>query len=399
MNMSTTGPVSSVATVAAAKREFEARFSRPPEWVSRAPGRVNLIGGHVDYNEGFVLPAAIGMEVIIAFRARDDGKVRIHSIDFGDVVEFALDELEMGSATGWAAYPAGVAWAMRRAGLPLRGFDGSVASNLPVGAGLSSSAAFEVAVAAAFRQVSDLAAPEIELAKLAQRAENEFVGVRCGIMDQVAAACSKQDHALLLDCRSLETRAIPLPSGIRLVIVDSGVKRELASSEYNTRRRECEEAVSRLRAIDDDIGALRDVTPERLQTLSRHLPPPIDRRARHVVGEIERVTLATSALEARETERFGELMFASHRSLRYDYEVSSEELDALVELARQAPGVVGARLTGAGFGGCTVNVVSAVLADDFVAHVSSGYERLFGNTPRFHVSSAAAGVSVTNLSS
>lgn len=397
--MSTTGPLSSAATVAAAKRAFQAGFTAQPEWVSRAPGRVNLIGGHVDYNEGFVLPAAVGLDVVIAFRGRDDRRVRIHSIDFDDVVEFDIDELDTGSVKGWAAYPAGVAWAMAKVGLPLRGIDGAVASNVPVGAGLSSSAAFEVAVAAALRQVSDLSTPNMELARLAQMAENQFVGVRCGIMDQVASACSQQDHALLLDCRLLETRHIPLPSGFRLVIVDSGVKRELSASEYNTRRGQCEEAVSRLRAIDEDIRALRDVSPERLQALSKHLPPPIDRRARHVVGEIERVKLATAALEARETERFGELMFASHRSSRYDYEVSSEELDALVELARQAPGVVGARLTGAGFGGCTINFVTAVLVDDFLAHVSSGYERLFGEQPRSFVSSAAPGVSVTPLSS
>ncbi len=199
---------------------------------------------------------------------------------------------------------------------------------------------------------------------------------------------------LLLDCRSLEIRHIALPAGLRIVVLSTGVERELRSSKYNERRRECEEAVARLAAVDDDVRALRDVEPEQLAALVRHLPAPLDRRARHVVGEIERVHLAAAALEHGEIERFGELMFSSHRSLRDDYEVSSDGLDALVELARQAPGVVGARLTGAGFGGCTVNVVGAALTHDFVASVSQGYEMAFGREPVAYVSDAGPGATV-----
>jgi galactokinase len=213
-------------------------------------------------------------------------------------------------------------------------------------------------------------------------------------MDQVAVACAEAGSALLLDCRSLETRQVPIPSGLRIVVLDSGVKRELRSSEYNRRRRECEEAASRLAVVDADIRALRDIAPDHSEAALRHLPPPLDRRVRHVVGEIERVLLAAAALEQGEIERFGELIFASHRSSRDDYEVSCDELDALVELARQAPGIIGARLTGAGFGGCTVNVVSAALVNDFLEHVQNGYQRLFGRKPASFVTSATDGLSV-----
>ena len=235
------------------------------------------------------------------------------------------------------------------------------------------------------------------LAKLCQKAEGQFVGVRCGIMDQLASCCAQTGKALLVDCRSLEIRAIALPANLRIAILCTGVDRELRASAYNKRREECEEAVVRLAAIDADIRSLRDLEPEQLTSLIRHLEPPLDRRVRHVVGEIERVNLAATALEQGETERFGELMFASHRSLRDDYQVSSEELDSLVALARRAPGVVGARLTGAGFGGCTVNIVSATLLDDFVTSVSEGYAKLYGRAPTAFTSEAAAGVSVERI--
>jgi galactokinase len=272
-----------------------------------------------------------------------------------------------------------------------------VAGNIPIGGGLSSSAALEVAFAAAFRQVSGLELPGLKLAQLSQTAENEFVGVQCGIMDQVTAACALPGNALLLDCRTLRIHSVPLPSAMRIVVLSTGVSRELRDSKYNERRRECEEAVSRLRAVDDDIRSLRDVDAEGLQSLLRHLPPPLDRRARHVVGEIERVQLAAAALEAGETERFGELMFASHRSLRDHYQVSSEELDGLVELARQAPGIVGARLTGAGFGGCTVNLVTAALVEDFLSYVTENYHRLYGHEADEFITDAARGVTVEKV--
>jgi galactokinase len=358
---------------------------------------VNLIGGHVDYNEGLVLPVAVELDVTVAYRTRPDKRVIVYSAEFDETAEFDIDDLSPGSVQGWAAYPAGVAWAMTQAGFPLRGLDASVTSTVPLGSGLSSSAALELAFANAFRHASDLDVPQIELAKLSQKAENRYVGVQCGIMDQIASACAETGKALLLDCRSLEIQQVRLPATLRIVILCTGVERELRSSEYNKRRRECEEAVTRLAAVDDDIRALRDVEPEQLHSLLRHLPPPLDRRARHVVGEIERVHLAAAALEQAETERFGELMFASHRSLRDDYQVSSDELDSLVSLAQRAPGSIGSRLTGAGFGGCTVNVVSTALLEDFVASVSEAYQKLYGYSPEAFISEAGPGASVQKV--
>lgn len=395
--MSTTDPAREQSPLDLARVAFERAFGSRPEFLSRAPGRVNLIGGHVDYNEGLVLPVAVDLEVAVAFRSRDDRHVRIYSDRFDEMAEFDIAELTPGSLTGWTAYPAGVAWAIAQAGLPVAGLDAALVGNLPIGGGLSSSAAVEVAFAAALRQVSGLDLPELKLAQLGQTAENQYVGVRCGIMDQVTAACAQPGKALLLDCRSLGIRHVPLPSAMRIVVLCSGVQRELRDSEYNKRRRECEEALSRLNAVDDDIRSLRDVEPEQLVSLLRHLPPPLDRRTRHVVGEIERVQLAASALDHGETERFGELMFASHRSLRDDYQVSSEELDGLVELARQAPGVIGARLTGAGFGGCTVNIVTAALVEDFLSYVGENYHRLYGLEAEEYITDASRGVTVEKV--
>ncbi|MGD2152150.1 MAG: galactokinase [Gemmatimonadales bacterium] len=395
--MSTRDSARDLTPLELARAAFEKAFAGRPAYLSRAPGRVNLIGGHVDYNDGLVLPVAVDLEIAVAFKHRDDRHVHIYADQFDETAEFDVAELEPGSVSGWAAYPAGVAWAIARAGLPVSGLDAAVSGNIPIGGGLSSSAALEVAFAAAFRQVSGLELPELKLAQLSQTAENHFVGVRCGIMDQVTAACALPGTALLLDCRSLAVRHVPLPPAMRIVVLCTGVQRELRDSEYNNRRRECEEAVSRLSAVDDDIRSLRDVDPEGLQSLLRHLPPPLDRRVRHVVGEIERVQLAAAALEANETERFGELMFASHRSLRDDYQVSSEELDGLVELARQAPAIVGARLTGAGFGGCTVNLVTAALVDDFLSYVTENYDRLYGREADEFITDAARGVTVEKV--
>ena len=395
--MSTSYPPRDRSTLETARADFKRTFDERAEWCARAPGRVNLIGGHVDYNEGLVLPVAVALDTAVAYRPRLDRRLRIYSAEFDEVVEYDIDSLTPGTVSGWAAYPAGVAWAVVGAGFPIRGLDAAVVSSIPIGGGLSSSAALEVAFAAALRQSSDLEIPNVELAKLCQRAENQFVGVRCGIMDQVASACAQTGRALLLDCRSLEIRPVALPATLRIAILCTGIDRELRSSEYNKRRYECEEAVRRLAAVDADIRALRDVEPERLHSLLRHLTPPLDRRVRHVVGEIERVSLAAAALEQGESERFGELMFASHRSLRDDYQVSSDELDSLVALAQRAPGAIGARLTGAGFGGCTVNVVSAALLDDFVASASEGYERLYGRAPEAFTSEAAPGVSVEQI--
>lgn len=395
--MSTSYPPRDRSTLETARADFQQAFAERPGWCARAPGRVNLIGGHVDYNEGLVLPVAVALDTAVAYRPRSDRRLRIYSAEFDETVEYDIDGVSPSSVAGWAAYPVGVAWAMAEAGFPIRGLDAAIASSVPVGGGLSSSAALEVSFAAALRQSCDLEIPDLELAKLCQKAESQFVGVRCGIMDQATAACAQTGRALLLDCRSLEIRSIMLPGTLRIAILCTGVDRELRSSAYNQRRQECEEAVRRLASVDADIRALRDVEPEQLHLLLRHLPAPLDRRVRHVVGEIERVSLAAAALEQGETERFGELMFASHRSSRDDYQVSSDELDSLVALAQRAPGAIGARLTGAGFGGCTVNVVSAALLEDFVASVSEGYERLYGRSPEAFTSEAAPGLSVEQV--
>ncbi len=371
---------------ARATRAFEERFGGMPAVRARAPGRVNLIGEHTDYNEGFVLPIAIDRAVWVVARPRPDRRVHLLAADFMEEAAFSLDELRPGGVRGWAAYPAGVAWALEEAGFRLPGLEGTVAGDVPIGSGLSSSAALEVAFAMAWMALGGDEVPRMELARLCQRAENEFVGVRCGIMDQMAALFGRRGHALLIDCRSLETRLVPLPAGAVVLVADSGVRRELAASAYNERRAQCEEAVRRLRERYPEIRALRDVSPAQLEAARGVLPELIYRRARHVVTENERVLHAVAALERGDLSAFGELLNASHESLQRDYEVSIPELDVLVEAARSVPGVYGARLTGAGFGGSILAVVrreAVPAASEAIAH---RYEARFGRRPaRFAV--------------
>ncbi len=362
-------------------RAFQERFGELPSLRARAPGRVNLIGEHTDYNEGFVLPIAINRAIWVVARPRRDRQARLIAADFGEEAGFSLDELRPGGLRGWAAYPAGVAWALERAGFRLPGLDAAVAGDVPIGSGLSSSAALEVAFAIAWVALGGHTVPRLELARLCQRAENEFVGVRCGIMDQMAALFSQRGHALLIDCRSLETRLIPIPEEVVVLVADSGVRRELAASGYNERRAQCEEAVRRLQGRYPGIRALRDLSPAQLEAAREELPELIYRRARHVVSENERVLQAVAALERGDLIAFGKLLNASHESLRLDYEVSAPELDALVEAARSVPGVYGARLTGAGFGGSILAVVqreAVPAASDVITH---RYEDRFGRRP------------------
>lgn len=388
-------------------RSFEQLYSRPPTAVSRAPGRVSLIGGHVDYNDGLVLPVAVERMVRVAFRPRDDRTLRLHSEAFaGGPSILDLEALHPDAppadatdreARDWTAYPLGVARALDEADHAVCGLDAVVRSDLPIGAGLGSSAALEVAFAAAFRHATDLEIPDDELARICLRAENEFVGVRCGIMDQLASACTRAGHALLIDCVSHATRQVPIPEGLRLVVLDTGVARELRSSAFNRRRRESAAALERIAALDPAVRSYRDLGTDDLDRFLPELPSPLAGRARHVVTEIERVRAAADALQAGDLSAVGQAMFASHASSREDYETSCEELDALVELAAAAPGIIGARLTGAGFGGCTVNLVVAGRAGEFTDRVSTGYERRFGRRPAAFVSRAAAGVSVEPL--
>ncbi len=372
-----------------------------PIVVARAPGRVNLIGEHTDYNEGYVLPVAVDRQIImVGQRAREDqeGKrmVRLVSRNFGRQALFDLDDRrrETSGAT-WVNYPQGVADVLERAGYRLPPMNILVWGNVPLGAGMSSSAAFEVASIGLFTQLMGVDLdPRDEVLK-AQQAENEFVGVQCGVMDQFISRMGAADHALLLDCRSLEYQQVPMAlPGVRLGVCHSGVSRGLTSSAYNQRRDECAQGVAILQRRLPHVRALRDVTPADLQRYGAELPPVALRRCRHVVEEDERVQQAAVALRAGDLETLGRLFAASHASLRDLYEVSSPELDALVEIAAATPGVVAARLTGAGFGGCTVNLVRDEAWPEFQRRIESEYPARTGKQPKVYACEVVDGARV-----
>jgi galactokinase len=372
-------------------RAFGEHFDGAPSVVVRAPGRVNLIGEHTDYNDGFVLPLAIERAVWIALRPRNDRAVRVWSADFDQWAELELDDLDHGSPE-WSEYLRGTAWALDQAGHRVQGWEGTLGSDVPIGAGLSSSAALELATARAFAAVSGLAWDPTDMARLAQLAENEWVGVNCGIMDQMISASGRQDHAILIDCRSLETRPVPLPTGTVMVILDTATRRGLVGSAYNERRARCEAAASHF-----GVAALRDVTPEQLEARAAELDETTSRRARHVVTENARTLAAAEAMVASDAERLGRLMDASHQSLRDDFEVSSQELDAMVEIARAQPGCRGARMTGAGFGGCAVALVDDRASARFVAGVSAAYRERTGLDSQIYVTGASPGAAVVEV--
>jgi galactokinase len=358
----------------------------------RAPGRVNLIGEHTDYNAGFVMPAAIDLSVYARISPREDRKLQIISDNFEDQVEIDLEDTASLAARGhWSDYPIGVAVMLERAGYRLRGARLQIRSDVPMGSGLSSSAAVEVATATALVANSGLDVDRKDLALLCQKAENEFVGARVGIMDQFVAFFGEAQRALLLDCRSLEYKLLPLPSQIRLVVCNTMVKHALASSAYNERREQCEAGVKYLAQFIPNVTALRDVNYEQLQQYGRDLPDVVYRRCRHIVTENARVLAAADALERGELHRFGELMAESHRSLRDDYEVSCRELDLMVELASKVEGVYGARMTGGGFGGCTINLLDADHVERFTRVVAEGYEQATGLKPEIYICEASKG--------
>ena len=358
--------------------------------VVRAPGRVNLIGEHTDYNLGFVMPAAIGLETWIASVPLAEGRVRLTSLEHAEVREFDLDE--PGSRRGeWIDYVAGVAWALAQEDVPLQGAAGVVESTIPLGSGLSSSAALELA--AAWTLSRDVPPPldPLKLAQAAQRAETDYVGVRCGLMDQFASAFGQRGKALLLDCRSLDHRPIGLPAGHLLVALDTRSPRRLEASEYNARRGQCERAVRALARAHPGLRSLRDVSQAMLEELAELVDEETVRRCRHVVLENERVLGTLAALEAGDLGAMGGLMAESHASLRDLYEVSSPDLDALVEIASAVPGVVGARMTGAGFGGCTVNLVAYEAIDELRRAVDAQYPVRSGRSAGFHAVEPVAG--------
>jgi galactokinase len=369
---------------------FERRFATRAH-LSRAPGRVNLIGEHTDYNQGFVMPAAIDFSAWVAIAPREDRHVVITSAQFPDELEFSLDE-PAGPRKHWTDYAQGVAVILEKAGHRLRGANLMIDSEVPIGSGLSSSAALEVAVGFSLLRASGLQVALVELAKLCQRAENEFVGARCGIMDQFISCLAERGHCLMIDCRSLDFRAVKIPAEVSIVICNTMIKHSLAGGEYNLRRAQCEEGVSRLSQSKPGIHSLRDVTPEQFAHYEQQLPEVIRKRCRHVIFENQRVIHAARALEAEDLEHFGKLMRQSHKSLRDDYEVSCRELDLMVEIAGRQPGVYGARMTGGGFGGCTVNLVRADAAETVVAEIRAEYTRQTEIKPEIYITGAAAGV-------
>jgi galactokinase len=379
-------------TRSAVVQAFGTRFGAAPALVARAPGRVNLIGEHTDYNDGFVLPMAIDRAVWIALRPRADSRVVIRSLDFDEERAFDLAHLASVGAQ-WIDYVQAVAWVLQKRNRDLRGWEGVAAGDVPIGAGLSSSAALELAAARAFAALSGMPWEAREMALAAQRAENEWIGVQCGIMDQMISASGEEGHALLIDCRSLETRAVPVPADTAVVILDTSTRRGLVDSAYNDRRAHCETAAAEL-----GVRALRDVDMATFRAEQHRLEPLIRRRARHVVTENERTLRAADALERGDADEMGRLMNASHASLRDDFEVSRRELDVMVELAQAHPACHGARMTGAGFGGCAVALVRRADAEDFARTVAAAYQARTNLTPRLYVCSATAGASVEMLS-
>jgi galactokinase len=376
--------------------KFKSHFAGTPV-VYRAPGRVNLIGEHTDYNDGFVLPAAIGFYCWVAIAPRNDRKLVLYSENLNESVEADLDSLAPPPTGKWYDYPFGVAWVLERAGNRLRGANLYISGEVPLGAGLSSSAAVEVSTGYALLDISDLPVDRTALALLCQRAENEYVGARVGIMDQFISCHGSAGHALLLDCRSLEFRMLPLPSNVHLVICNTMVKHALGDSEYNVRRAECEEAIRILTPVLPGIRALRDVTLAQLEKHRNLLSDITYRRSRHIISENERVLAVASAFENGDIHALGKLMADSHKSLRDDYQVSCRELDIMVECAAGKRGLYGARMTGGGFGGCTINLVAAAHSQEFQTVVAADYESKTGLRPEIYICEASQAAEAVTL--
>ena len=366
---------------AALRAAFEERFGSTPTGVAVAPGRVNLIGGHTDYNEGFVLPVALGSTTRVAFAPREDRRVRIATLDLAAAESFELDALGPPRARrDWTAYPRGVLWALQQLGVELRGFDAVIESSVPLGAGLSSSAALELALARGVAELVQWPWDPVMAARMCRRAEVDYVGVECGPMDQLCAAAGRADHALFIDCRTLSVQPVPLPAPVAVVVLDTGTRRRLESSEFNARRQACAEAAERL-----GVAALRDI--DELEGALRGLPADLRPLVRHVVEENARTRKATEALRRGDVAAVGALLGASHRSLRDHYRVSAPALDRMVAQAHAHPGCWGARLTGAGFAGCVVALVDGAAVEDFAERTIAAY----GEGSRAYVARAGDG--------
>ncbi len=367
---------------------FKKRYGGDPEAVVQAPGRVNLIGEHTDYNDGFVLPLALERATYLALRRRKDTLVNIESLGRGEA-SFDLNSLQRGD--GWAEYLKGVAWALQGDGFALSGWEGVLTSDVPGGAGLSSSAALELATMQAFAVSSGFPWEPKRMARLAQRAENEWVGAMTGIMDQLISACGEAGSALLIDCRSLETKSVPVPQGTAVVVMDTATRHRHVDSGYNERRKSCEEA-----AAFFGVPALRDVDEAGFRAKEADLPEPTRRRARHIVFENARTEAAAQAMEAGDAALLGQLMSESHTSMRDDFEISSPELDKMVELAQAEGACYGARMTGGGFAGCAVALVREEDVAAFSKSVAAGYRQATGLEPALYVCRGAAGASVVS---
>jgi len=367
--------------------EFVSRFGGQPK-LFRAPGRVNIIGGHTDYNEGFVLPTTTGLHTWLAISPRPDRILRAFSCRFDSLEEINLDRIESRGDAQWSEYVKGVASILEDAGHSLRGADIVIDGDIPLGGGLSSSASLEIVLAFALLDCAEVAIERGDLAQLCQRVETDFVGVRCGIMDQFVISHCANDRAMMLDCRSLEFQSVAMPADARLLVVDTGVSHRLPAGEYNSRREECEQAVALLASKIPQLGALRDLELAQLEDEKKMLDDRLYRRCRHVVTENQRVNDANSALRRGNVARLGELITASHVSLRDDYEISCAELDSLVEIMISCPEVYGARLVGGGFGGCALCLVDAQHLERVTDRVRSEYGEILGRPPWVHAVTA-----------
>ncbi len=368
---------------------FREKFKQAPTHFFQAPGRVNLIGEHTDYNDGFVLPCAINYQTVIAAAARSDKRIVVTSANFeGQMSEFDLTApIEHDAAAPWSDYVRGVAWTLQQRGYELQGANLALMGNVPQGAGLSSSASLEVAVGTTLSYLSGLPLDGKTVALVGQQAENQFVGVNCGIMDQFISALGRPNHALLIDCRSLDYRAVPLPAHMAVIIVNSNVKRGLVDSEYNTRRQQCEAAAAYF-----EVKALRDVSLEMFNERAHGLDPLIAKRAKHIITENDRTEAATVALRTGDMQQMGQLMSESHVSMRDDFAITVPQIDALVEIMAQVIGTAGgARMTGGGFGGCTVALAPLDMVPAVTTAVEQRYPAITGLQPTIYVCQAMAG--------
>lgn len=370
---------------------FQEQFGSSPSFIVRAPGRVNIIGEHTDYNDGFVLPMAIDRAVWIALRRRDDGRVCVSSLEQAEPTDFALAEIQH-TNDGWSEYVKGMAVMLQNAGYDLVGWEGVLSSDVPVGSGLSSSAALEMGVGCAFSAVSGFPFDGVEMAQLGQKTENEWVGAKTGIMDQMISANGRAGYALLIDCRDLSMQSDPLPQETAVLIMDTMTRHTHTDSGYNDRRESCEQAAHYF-----SVSHLRDVNIEQLEEAESELDDVTYRRARHVISENQRVLDAVQAMEAGDAVTLGLLMNASHASLRDDFEVTNDALDTMASIAQEHPGCYGARMTGGGFGGCAVALVQADKAGDVAADVARQYEAASGLRPEIYITTASDGTAVSSL--